>query len=285
MRRAALAVTVFVALAVGALMAATDPVPLEAARVHRIARQMNEAAAIAVPHGYLMDEALRAQNRALLSRVEHGDVLDADASALYRGVIQAVLLANQAFLARFDRELTVLADHAMHRPNNARGHGIAGRHDHHDLSARLNFAALLAELAALDEAAGWPGAPRRILAAARAWKDLADIVGHLGVSAHSVSVPYEPPPAPWPDQDLGGRFEAMLMAYKQAQAEPVNSPAYWQSMDSALDACAAMILAVQVRIVSRTRSWERRLSGHFLSPQTLATPVELDRPLRPRPAG
>ncbi len=285
MRRAAMAVTFLAALAVGAFMAFTDPDPLEAARVNRIVRQMNEAAAIGVPHGYLMDAATRERNRMLLSGIERGEILDADASARYRGLIQTVLHANQSFLARFDHELTVLADHAMHRPNNAGGHGIAGRHDHHDLSARLNFTAVLAELAVLDEATGWPGAPRRILAAARAEKDLADIVGHLGVSAHSISVPWEPPAAPWPEPELGSLFEAMLMAFKQSQVEPVNSPAYWRSIDGALDATVALILAVQDRIVSRTSRWERRLSGHFLSPQTLATPVDLDRPLRPRPAG
>ncbi|MCB1382341.1 MAG: hypothetical protein KDJ73_05315 [Notoacmeibacter sp.] len=265
------------------MFALTNPEPWTGEEVHRLAIQLNEAAAIGVPHGYLASAEDRRQNGALLAKVEEGAVLDAQASAAYRRAYQAILAENQSFLARFDAELSVLRDHAPDIANNDGGAGIPGRHDHHDLSARRNFSGLLSSLQSLDEAKGIAAGQQRIVTATRAYKDLVDLISHLGVAPHTVSVPYKPAPKPWPDARLGNSFEAMLAAFKEAQFEPVNSPAYWAAIDRGIAAYEALILAVQERIVERLQPWERRFSGRFLSPQTLAPPVTLDRVLRKRP--
>ncbi len=221
-----------------------------------------------------MSDKVRQANTALLAKVETGAVLSADESADYRAVYQQVLFDSQTFLARFDGELTVLPDHAMHQPNNTGGNGIAGRHDHHDRSARLNFAGVLASLDALETARTPFG---RIVHANAAYKDLVDLISHLGVSPHSVSASYEPPETPWPDAELGSAFEEMMAGFKAAQFQDVNTPGYWSATDAALAAYNRLIGAVQERIITGTAPWERRIARRFLSPQTLAPPVDLER--------
>jgi len=266
------------ALAV-ALIVRTSPDPIPRSDIRVMASGLNEAAAIGVPHHFLMSDATRAAHAALLSRVEGGAVLDVQDSAAYRRVFQSVLHDNQRFLGRFDAELTVLQDPAPAAPNNVAGHGIAGHHDHHDVSARKNFAAMLGNLRRLDAAGS---SFERIRFANVVQKDLVDLISHLGVAPHTVSIGYAAPAEPWPDRQLGDLFEAMTMAFKTAQFEPVHSLPYWQAIDLALDRYADLIFETQSRIHSATASWERRIAGHFLSAQTLAPPVDFNRPLRPR---
>ncbi len=238
-----------------------------------------EAAAIGVPHDFLMQKDVRLQHLALLEKVESGALLTPAESLEYRKIFQATLLESQSFLAAFDRQLSVLPDHAMDAANNVESHGIAGRHDHHDQSARSNFRELLTSLEQLDQARTPVG---RIFYANAAQKDLVDLISHMGVAPHTVSVPYEAPDRPWPDAALGSVFEEMLKAFKAAQFEPVNSPAYWQHVDEALARYNALILAVQERVVAKTARWERRIAGRFNAVQTFAPPVDLKRQPRPR---
>jgi hypothetical protein len=165
----------------------------------------------------------------------------------------------------------------MDMANNVETMGIAGQHDHHDVSASANFAALLGSLDALDHASN---AFSRIRYANAAQKDLVDLISHMGVAPHTVSVPYVAPTKAWPDAEVGGEFEGMMRAFKEAQFEPVNSIPYWAAIDLALKNYAALILSVQTHVVGHTQTWERRVAGRFLSPQTLAPPVDLNRPLR-----
>ena len=263
--------------AAGLVLWRSNAEPLSPEQVSRFTIGLNEAAAIGVPHGFLMDDDLRQPHAALLVRVEAGDVLTLEDSAAYRAVYQQVLARSQRFLGAFDDELTVLPDHGMGSTNNIAGHGIAGQHDHHDESARRNFDGLLQSLHNLEQAtSSW----QRIRSANAAQKDLVDLISHLGVAPHTVSVVLEPSPAPWSDPDLGAMFEGMLRAYKQAQFAAVHSPAYWAAVDDALEQYNRLILAVQDRVVARTTAWERRVAGRFLALQTLAPPVDLNRPLR-----
>ena len=257
----------------------TNPNPWSKSELERLVSGLNEAAAIGVPHGFLMDAQAKADHALLVAKVEMGKELDPAESTTYRRLFQSVLLTSQQFLARFDGELTVLDNFGAERANNCLTSGISGRHDHHDVSARRNFAGVLASLTKLKAASTSLG---RIRHANAAYKDLVDIISHLGVAPHTVSVGYLPPDLPWPDGEPGKTFEAMLVAYKDAQFSPVNSLTYWQAVDRAKAAYVALILLVQDQIMAQTSPLERRIAGRFLSPQTLAPPVDLDRSVRPR---
>jgi hypothetical protein len=259
------------------LKSKTDP--WEKHELTKLTNALNEAAAIGVPHDYLMPHDVRQAHLALLEKVEAGAMLTISESAAYRLVIQETLLDSQSFLAAFDRQLSVLPDHAMHAPNNVRSNGIAGHHDHHDLSARSNFSQLLHSLEKLDQARTAVG---RIFHANRAQKDLVDLISHMGIALHSVSTPYEEPGLPWPDLALGSHFEEMLKAFKAAQFEQINSSTYWEHVDKALAHYDDLILAIQGRVVGKTARWERRIAGRFNSVQTFAPPVDLKRPIRAR---
>jgi hypothetical protein len=255
----------------------TNPEPWSKAEISTLTIGLNEAAAIGVPHGFLMSAAQRQEHLALLTKVEQGDVLTAAESLTYRKIFQAALYENQKFLGRFDTELTPLDDHAMEMSNNIAGLGIAGHHDHHDLSARQNFAAVLISLDRLKNAQTFLG---RAYYANVAQKDLVDIISHVGVAPHTVSVAYEAPDQVWGDATLGAEFEAMLNAYKTAQFADIHSPAYWEAVDQALAFYNDLILDVQAQVMAHTSAHERRFAGRFLSLQTLAPPVDLHRALR-----
>jgi hypothetical protein len=265
------------ALVVFSVLSRSSPQPWTAEDLQKLTAQLNEAAALGVPHDFLMDGKMRASHAPLFAKVEAGIELTDEESKEYRILFQSILHDSQRFLGTFDRELSVLSDHAMDKPNNIAGSGIAGPHDHHDISARKNFAKLLASLEGLD-AAGNPVS--RIFYANAAQKDLVDLISHLGVAPHTVSIGYEKPDAPWPDAQLGLLFEAMVMSYKQAQSERVNSRSYWDAVDNATASYAALILLVQDRVWLKTSSWERRIAGRFNAIQTFAPPVDLTRPLR-----
>jgi hypothetical protein len=267
------------ALVVFFVLSRTSPEPWKAEDLLKLTAQLNEAAAIGVPHDFLMEDKMRVVHASLFAKVEAGTELTDDESKEYRILFQSILHDSQRFLGAFDRELTVLSDHAMDQPNNIAGRGIAGHHDHHDVSARKNFSKLLQSLTALDRA-GNPAS--RIFHANAVQKDLVDLISHLGVAPHTVSVGYTAPDDPWSDAQLGSLFEAMVMHYKQSQLERVNSQSYWKAVDAATASYAELILAVQNRIWAKTSAWERRIAGRFNAVQTFAPPIDLTRPLRKR---
>ena len=264
----------------GIVVVQTNPAPWSKQDISKLTIALNEAAAIGVPHDFLMEKGVRAVHLVLLEKVESGAVLNEVESLEYRKVFQQTLFESQSFLAAFDQQLTVLPDHAMDMKNNAHGVGIAGHHDHHDFSARSNFSGLLNSLDHLKRARTPLG---RILNANAAQKDLIDLISHLGVAPHTVSVAYVAPDTAWPDAELGTVFEDMLKSFKSAQFELVNSPAYWSRIDAGLARYNELILAVQERVLANTSAWERRVSGRFNSTQTLAPPVDLTRKLRRLP--
>jgi hypothetical protein len=264
---------------VGGLLAVSDSEALTESQVRYMTLGLNEEAAIGVPHIFLMSKQTRAAHASLIEKVEQGQLLSGEDSKTYRLLYQSVLEQSQGFLGIFDSELTLVSNHGMTAGNNVATRGIVNTHDHHDVSARKNFAAMLEALRALDEA---ETSFIRIMKANTAQKQLVDIISHVGVMPHTVSVPYVEPNSPWPDQELGRIFEDMMRAYKSAQFADVHSSAYWAAVDEALKQYNALILAVQARVMRKTTPWERRIAGRFLAKQTLPPPIDLDGPKRPR---
>ena len=244
--------------------------PHSAADVRLLTSLLNEIAAVDVPHNQFIDEDQRSTHGALLERVESGTELSVEDSRIYRQLIQDTLFQHQSSLVWLDANLSLVSDVGMSDVNNIGGKGIVGRHDHHDLSARLNFSDLSDSLNRIDATSGVLAPIVRIANANRAYKNLTDLILHLAVGAHSVSVKYQPPDTT-PDPDtMAMDFEAMIVAYKIAQFAPVNSQVYVAQIGRAMDAYDRIVLAVQARINQRLSPVERRLAGRWLSIHTIA---------------
>jgi hypothetical protein len=110
-----------------------------------------------------------------------------------------------------------------------------------------------------------------------------DLISHIGVMPHTVSVREATTTQALPDQALGPEFEAMLQGFKTAQFSDVNSPGYWRAVDQGLAHYVTLIQTVQSRIWAKTTPLERRIAGRFLAIQTGAPPVDLGRGLRANP--
>jgi antitoxin (DNA-binding transcriptional repressor) of toxin-antitoxin stability system len=256
-----------------------DSTPYRPDQVRRLTTLLNEEAAVATPHRSLMTDEQRQQHSELLRTVEAGSELPADRSTAYRELYQAALRNNQSRLGIFDPNLTVETNHRMQEANNVGGKGIPGDHDHHDFSARSNFATLTEALGRIEAADGLFGSLTRVGHANRAYKNLTDIILHLGTAPHTVSVGYRPPAQPPRDQ-LGTDFEAMLRAYKAAQFAPVNSQIYAAQVHRALDAYDRMVLTVQGRVNAKLSPIERRLAGRWLALHTLSPRPNSDLKVR-----
>jgi hypothetical protein len=232
---------------------------------------LNEAASVIAPHKSL-GKKLRFENLALFKKVEDGIELSEQESAEYRKLYQQIVLNNQLFFWSYDHQVTAMPDVGMDMPNNAGGQGIAGNHDHHDVSARINLDLLKGNLARIDAASGAMASPVRILAAIKAHKNLTDLMLHFGTVPQTVSVGYAPA-AFAPDDALAANFEAMLREYKTAQFAPVNSPAYVNALHAGLAAYDKMIIETQDHVRSKLGPWERTLAGRWLAWQSLTPPM------------
>ena len=103
-------------------------------------------------------------------------------------------------------------------------------------------------------------------AAISAYKDLTDIIEHMGTAPQTKSVPYLPQA---PGDELRQQFESMMLHYKRAQFEPVNSPAYVAEVHLALDSYDVLVGHVQDRIYGQLGPLERSLSGRWGSWRSL----------------
>lgn len=253
--------------------------PYTLTEVRRLTAHLNESAAVATPHHLLMDTDIRSTNVELLSKVEMGNELSADESTNYRLLYQDTLRGNRWKLQPFDWDLTVRNDHQMKQANNINSHGIANDHDHHDDSARANFAKLKAALDRIHGAGGIFASMVRIWSASSAYKDLTDIMLHLGTAPHTVSVGYDAA-EPTLQDDLSVAFEEMLQAFKEAQFQPVNSQAYVKEIRRAMDAYDHMVLETQAIILFELSLSEQQLAGRWLAPQTFSPSPDLSIELR-----
>ena len=232
---------------------------------------LNEASSVIAPHKSL-GKKIRFENLALFEKVEKGTELTEAESAEYRKHYQQIVLNNQLFFWSYDHQVTAMPDVGMDMQNNAGGQGIAGNHDHHDASARINLDLLKGNLASIDAASGMMASPARILAAIKAHKNLTDLMLHFGTVPQTVSVPYVETPVK-PGDALAANFETMLREYKTAQFAPVNSPAYWNAIHAGLAAYDRLIIEVQDRVRTKLGPWERTLAGRWLAWQSLTPPM------------
>ena len=232
---------------------------------------LNEAASVIAPHKSL-GKKIRFEHLALFKKVEDGIELSEAESAEYRRHYQQIVLNNQLFFWSYDHQVTAMPDVGMDMPNNAGGQGIAGSHDHHDVSARINLELLKGNLARIDAASGMMASPVRVLAAIKANKNLTDLMLHFGTVPQTVSVPYVETPFAAGDS-LAANFETMLREYKTAQFAPANSPAYVNALHAGLAAYDKMIIEVQDHVRSKLGPWERTLAGRWLAWQSLTPPM------------
>ncbi len=263
------ALLLIVVVTVGlAFVLSQESEPHNADDIRRYSGLLNEIAAVDVPHNDFLSDEQRQNHTVVLDKVEDGLELSPEESSEYRQLIQSVLFDYQSRLVWLDRNLTVLSDVGMDRLNNIGGSGISGHHDHHDASARRNFADLSLALDRTEAANSWPTS--RILSANRAYKNLTDIVLHLAVGVHTVSVEHQPPEDQPDPGSMASDFETLLKAFKSAQFEPVNSPAYVADINQALDAYGRLVMTTQTRINVALSPLERRLAGRWLAIHTIA---------------
>ncbi len=248
-----------------------DPPARTPEEISALADIVNEASSVIVPHKTL-GKKNRFENLALFERVEKGKELSEADSQTYRKLYQQIILNNQTFFWAYDHQVTPLPDVGMEMANNTGGKGIVGLHDHHDVSARANLDLLNDNLASLENASGLTGSFVRIVSAAKANKNLTDLMLHFGTVPQTVSVPYVPT-AVDPADALGSNFENMLREYKTAQFAPVNSPAYVNALHAALGSYDRMIIEVQDRIRAKLSPLERTLAGRWLSWQALTPSI------------
>jgi len=244
---------------------------------------LNEKAAIDTPHHTLGKET-REANLALFERVERGEALSEEESAKYRVLYQSILNDKQHELSLLDDQLTVLTNYKPDEKNNVGTMGIEGTHDHHDASAGANLAALREDLAKLDQADGASSSYTRVRTALAAYKDLDDIVLHMATAPQTKSVPRVPES---PADELQAQYEPMMLHFKRAQFEPVNSPAYAAEVHQALDSYNALVVLVQDRVYDRLGPVERSLVGRWGTWRQLAPPlgsVTANRIPRPKAA-
>jgi hypothetical protein len=232
---------------------------------------LNEASAVTVPHKTL-GKKIRFEHLALFEKVENGAELTQPESAEYRKLYQQIVFNNQLFFWSYDHQVTVMPDIGMQMDNNVGGQGIAGKHDHHDASARANLDLLEGNLARIDAASGAAGSLVRIYSAIRAHKNLTDLMLHFGTVPQTVSVAYVPTEVS-PGDALAANFETMLREYKTAQFAPVNSPAYWNAVHAALSAYDKLIIDVQDHVRGKLGPVERTLAGRWLAWQSLTPPM------------
>ena len=113
----------------------------------------------------------------------------------------------------------------------------------------------------------------RVFAANSANKDLTDIILHMATAPQTKSVPFVPQATA---DELQQQFESMMVHFKRAQFEPVNSQAYVTEVHLALDRYDALVAHVQDRIYAHLGPLERSLSGRWSSWRSLTPPLRED---------
>jgi len=246
-----------------------DPPKWTAGEITARVDLLNEKASVATPH-LSFGKKTRAANLALFEKVERGQELSADESAAYRVLYQSIIKDKQSLLSMLDHQLTVLTNFKPEENNNVGTLGIEGAHDHHDASAGANLAELRNDLQRLEGASGMTASFTRVLAANSANKNLTDIILHMATAPQTKSVPFVPQA---PGDELQRQFESMMVHYKRAQFEPVNSPAYVSEVHLALDRYDALVAHVQDRIYAHLGPLERSLAGRWSTWRSLTPPL------------
>ena len=247
-----------------------NPAPLSASVIHDRVDLIYEAAAISVPHTELDDNGSRQANLEVFQLAASGKPLSVEEGSQYRNAYQAVLLHNQNYLARFDRNLTPMKDVRMEDNNNVGSFGIEGFHDHHDQSIRSNTADLVREL---DRVRNSTNPVIRVANALLSYKDLTDVLLHAATVPETKSVPYIPP-----EKSPGTRIEVdieyVLREFKEAQFQLVNSPEYKSHVHAALDRYDMVVKYVQSEIDAALGPVARTYVGNWGSWQSLGPDLD-----------
>jgi hypothetical protein len=265
-RRILLWVAIFLAVVFVFLCMPFNPRMYTADEIRVRVDLLNEKAAISTPH-HDLGKDIRAQHLPLFEKVEKGTPLTPEESVQYRLLYQSILNHKQHELALLDAQLTVLTNYMPDSPNNVGTHGIEGSHDHHDASSAANLAALRADLTRLETASGPAASLTRIRAALETYKDLDDVILHMATAPQTKSVPRAPEATP---DAISQHYEGLMLHFKRAQFEPVNSPAYVSEVHEALNHYDALVLIVQDRVHAQLGPLERSLAGRWGSYRTLA---------------
>lgn len=238
--------------------------PLTQEQISRMVDEINEKAAVTVPQKF--DDRYICRNRPdLCAKVRNGDRLTDEESIAYRLLYQEVIFREQKILKRLDSNLTVIHDFGMSLPNNVHGRGIAGSHDHHDASVHSNLADMEQSIQVIRDHHATTIA--RVRAGIFLYKDLSDVLSHLGTVPHTKSTPYQPP-----ERQLGKleqQGEESLRAFKTAQFANINSDEYWSALKRGLDSFDVLALDVQSTLDGNLTPMERHLVGRWGSFQSL----------------
>ena len=191
LRRVVVWVAAALVLAFVLLCLPYDPPKWTASEISERVDLLNENSAVTAPHMKL-GKKTREANLALFEKVESGQPLSAEESAAYRVLYQSILKDKQSTLKLLDHQLTVVTNFRIEEKNNVGTFGIEGSHDHHDASAAENLSALRRDLVQLEQASGVTASYVRVRAAISAYKNLTDIIAHMGTAPQTKSVPNEP---------------------------------------------------------------------------------------------
>jgi hypothetical protein len=116
------------------------------------------------------------------------------------------------------------------------------------------------DLEQLESASGVFASFTRVGAAIGAYKDLDDVILHMATAPQTKSVPRV---SENPADEIQALYEQMMLHFKRAQFEPVNSPAYAAEVHQALDRYAALVVLIQDRVYAQLGPVERSLSGRW----------------------
>lgn len=241
------------------------PVPLASGFISNHVTALYQAASIWVPHFEIDNGQLRNQHKPLFEKVEQDLPLSEIECENYRKLYQDLLLKNQHRFGQLDTQLSVVENLAMTEKNNVGGFGVEGKHDHHDLSSRNNFTEIHKSVHYLQQNShnkDWIFSLSRVEQALSIYKNLNDVLFHLGTVPHTKSVAHIPldVDAGEPMQKL---FESMLFHFKQAQFLVINSPEYREQLKLALDEYQQLVEMNQRIVHENLSSLELKLVGNW----------------------
>lgn len=240
------------------------PVPLTPKFISGHVDVLYDAASIWVPHFEIDDGQLRNQHQPLFEKVEKDLPLSERECENYRNLYQALLLQNQHRFGLLDAQLSVVENLAMTEKNNVGSFGVEGKHDHHDLSSRNNFTEIHKSIHYLQQNSrnkDWIFSLSRVEQALSIYKNLNDVLFHLGTVPHTKSVVYIPANAgAEPMQKL---FESMLFHFKRAQFLVINSPEYREQLKLALEEYQQLVEMSQRIVHENLSPLELKLVGNW----------------------
>lgn len=214
----------------------------------------------------------------LFSKVSSGAILDKKESCLYRSIYHQMVADKQSLFSLLDSNTEIVINFAPTAANNCGGKGVAAKHDIHDLSAKKNYADIVANIASLQHS----NKIARIAQINSLNKNLIDLMMHFAPSTHTIGV-HHARFSLQTSSPISSHYITMINGFKAAQFAPVNSCDYWTSIDTALSAYQQIVMQVQTQIWDNSSNIERKIAGRWLSTQTLSPVINKTEKRRTRP--